>query len=129
MAQSGSGPFYCTGDDKVYMNLDFFEVLYTRFGAKRGEFAIAYVIAHEIGHHVQNQLGVLQKLNTIRRQKSKAEGNQWHVAMELQADFYAGLWAHHAKDYSEIDKNDIEVALSAASSVGDDNIQREHKVT
>ena len=123
-AQSGSGPFYCTRDKKVYMDLDFFEILYTKFGAKRGEFAIAYVIAHEIGHHVQNQLGVLQKLQSIRQQSSKAQGNQWHIAMELQADFYAGLWAHHAKEYLELTKNDIEVALSAASSVGDDNIQK-----
>ncbi len=123
-AQGGSGPFYCTGDNKVYMDLDFFEILYTKFGAKRGEFAIAYVIAHEIGHHVQHQLGVLQKIQQIRRDSSKEVGNQWHVAMELQADFYAGFWAHHAKDYLELNKNDIEVALSAASSVGDDNIQK-----
>jgi uncharacterized protein len=122
-AQSGSGPFYCTGDNKVYMDLDFFEILQTRFGAKEGEFAIAYVIAHEIGHHVQNQLGILQKVNALKRQKT-AEGKRMYIAMELQADFYAGLWAHHAKDYLEINEEDIKIALSAASSVGDDNIQK-----
>lgn len=118
---SNSGPFYCPADETVYMDLSFFEVLQTRFGAKGGDFAIAYVIAHEVGHHVQHQLGILKKVHQMRQQLSEKEGNKVHVAMELQADFYAGLWAHHIKKYLE--EGDIEEALSAAAAVGSDAIQ------
>jgi predicted metalloprotease len=121
-ASSSSGPFYCPADESVYMDLDFFEVLRTRFGAKGGDFAIAYVLAHEVGHHVQHQLGVLKKVHEMRRQLPEKEGNRVHVAMELQADFYAGVWAHHIRKYLEA--GDMEEALSAAASVGNDAIQK-----
>jgi uncharacterized protein len=121
-ATASSGPFYCPADESVYMDLDFFDILRDRFGAKGGDFAIAYVIAHEIGHHVQHQNGVLRKVHELRQQLSQAEGNKVHVAMELQADFYAGVWAHHVRKY--LDRGDIEEALSAATSVGNDAIQK-----
>jgi len=121
-ASASSGPFYCPADETVYMDLSFFETLRTRFGAKGGDFAIAYVIAHEVGHHVQHQLGILRKVHKIRSQLSQAEGNRVHVAMELQADFYAGLWAHYER--GTVDEKDIEEALSAASAVGNDAIQK-----
>jgi uncharacterized protein len=121
-ASSSSGPFYCPADESVYMDLDFFEILRTRFGAKGGDFAIAYVLAHEVGHHVQHQLGVLKKVHEKRRQLPEKEGNRVHVAMELQADFYAGVWAHHVRKYLEA--GDMEEALSAAASVGNDAIQK-----
>lgn len=120
-ASSASGPFYCPADKKVYMDLTFFEELRTRFGAKGGDFAIAYVIAHEVGHHVQTLMGTSGKVRQLQQQKSKIEGNRLSVCLELQADFYAGLWAHHNKKY--LDAGDIEEALSAAHAVGDDAIQ------
>ncbi|WP_430400872.1 KPN_02809 family neutral zinc metallopeptidase [Flavobacterium sp.] len=120
-ASSASGPFYCPADKKVYMDLTFFEELRTRFGAKGGDFAIAYVIAHEVGHHVQTLMGTSGKVRQLQQQKSKVEGNRLSVCLELQADFYAGLWAHHNKKY--LDSGDIEEALSAAHAVGDDAIQ------
>lgn len=120
-ATSASGPFYCPGDKKVYMDLDFFEELRTRFGAKGGDFAIAYVIAHEVGHHVQTLLGTSGKVRQLQSGKSDAEANQLSVCLELQADFYAGLWAHYNQKY--IEEGDIEEALSAAHAVGDDAIQ------
>lgn len=119
---SSSGPFYCPADETVYMDLDFFKELESRFGAKGGDFAIAYVIAHEVGHHVQKQLGVLEKVHNIRQKVDQATGNQVYVSMELQADFYAGLWAHHIQKLLE--PGDIEEALSAAAAVGDDAIQK-----
>lgn len=119
---SSSGPFYCPADNTVYMDLDFFKELESRFGAKGGDFAIAYVIAHEVGHHVQKQLGVLEKVHNIRQKVDQATGNQVYVSMELQADFYAGLWAHHVQKLLE--PGDIEEALSAAAAVGDDAIQK-----
>jgi len=121
-ASSASGPFYCPGDYKVYMDLTFFEELRTRFGAKGGDFAIAYVMAHEVGHHVQTLLGTSAKVRKLQSDLSEIEANKLSVALELQADFYAGLWAHYNRNYLEED--DIEEALSAANAVGDDAIQR-----
>ncbi|MCD0465695.1 neutral zinc metallopeptidase [Flavobacterium sp. ENC] len=120
-ASSASGPFYCPGDRKVYMDLDFFEELKTKFGAKGGDFAIAYVISHEIGHHIQTLLGTSEKMREEQQGKSEAEANKLSVALELQADFYAGVWAHYNKE--NLDAGDIEEALSAANAVGDDAIQ------
>lgn len=120
-ATSASGPFYCPGDKKVYMDLEFFEELRTRFGAKGGDFAIAYVIAHEVGHHVQTLLGTSGKVRQLQSGKSDAEANKLSVCLELQADFYAGLWAHYNQKY--IEEGDIDEALSAANAVGDDAIQ------
>ncbi|WP_264538437.1 neutral zinc metallopeptidase [Flavobacterium sp. N1736] len=120
-ASSASGPFYCPGDQKVYMDLDFFEELKTKFGAKGGDFAIAYVIAHEIGHHVQTLLGTSAKMHQEQEGKSETEANKLSVALELQADFYAGVWAHDNQQY--IEAGDIDEALSAANAVGDDAIQ------
>ncbi|WP_269236860.1 KPN_02809 family neutral zinc metallopeptidase [Flavobacterium flavigenum] len=120
-ASSASGPFYCPGDQKVYMDLDFFDELKTKFGAKGGDFAIAYVIAHEIGHHVQTLLGTSAKMREAQEGKSEAEANKLSVALELQADFYAGVWTHYNKE--NLDTGDIEEALSAANAVGDDAIQ------
>lgn len=121
-ANSNSGPFYCPADETIYMDLDFFSVLVERFGAKDGDFAIAYVLAHEVGHHVQKQTGVLQEINKLRNTLPSDEFNKHHVAMELQADFYAGVWAHHVRKF--LDSKDFEIALSAAASVGNDNIQK-----
>ncbi len=120
-ASSASGPFYCPGDRKVYMDLGFFEELKSKFGAKGGDFAIAYVIAHEIGHHIQTLLGTSAKMRQEQQGKSEAEANKLSVALELQADFYAGVWAHDNQD--KLEAGDIEEALSAASAVGDDAIQ------
>ena len=121
-ASSASGPFYCPGDQKVYMDLDFFDELKTRFGAKGGDYAIAYVIAHEVGHHVQTLLGTSGKVRELQQKASKTEGNKLSVSLELQADFYAGLWTHYNQKYLE--EGDIEEALSAAQAVGDDAIQK-----
>ncbi|UUW08892.1 neutral zinc metallopeptidase [Flavobacterium plurextorum] len=120
-ASSASGPFYCPGDQKVYMDLGFFEELKSKFGAEGGDFAIAYVIAHEIGHHVQTLLGTSEKMHQAQEGKSQAEANKLSVALELQADFYAGVWAHDNQE--TLDEGDIEEALSAANAVGDDAIQ------
>ncbi|WP_426484394.1 KPN_02809 family neutral zinc metallopeptidase [Flavobacterium sp. 2] len=120
-ASSASGPFYCPGDQKVYMDLGFFEELKNKFGAKGGDFAIAYVIAHEIGHHVQTLLGTSAKMREAQEGKSEAEANKLSVALELQADFYAGVWAHDHQQ--ELETGDIDEALSAANAVGDDAIQ------
>jgi len=121
-ATSASGPFYCPGDRKVYMDLRFFEELKNRFGAEGGDFAIAYVIAHEVGHHLQTLLGTSAKVRQLQQGKSEAEANKLSVCLELQADFYAGVWAHYNKNLLE--KGDIEEALSAANAVGDDAIQK-----
>lgn len=120
-ASSASGPFYCPGDKKVYMDLDFFEELRTRFGAKGGDFAIAYVIAHEVGHHIQTLLGTSNKVRQLQSGRSEAEANKLSVCLELQADFYAGVWAKYNQQY--IEEGDIDEALSAANAVGDDAIQ------
>ncbi|MDO4229980.1 MAG: neutral zinc metallopeptidase [Capnocytophaga sp.] len=121
-ASTASGPFYCSADEKIYMDLDFFDQLSQQFKTSIGEFAIAYVIAHEVGHHVQHQLGTLSETRKAQQQVSEVEANKIMVALELQADFYAGLWAHHNKQHLE--EGDIEDALNAASTVGDDNIQK-----
>ena len=121
-ASSASGPFYCPGDQKVYMDLGFFEELQTKFGAKGGDFAIAYVIAHEVGHHIQTLLGTSDEMRQAQQGKSEAAANRLSVALELQADFYAGLWTHYNQKY--LDADDIDEALSAAQAVGDDAIQR-----
>ena len=123
-ASSASGPFYCPADNKVYMDLAFFEELQTRFGAKGGDFAIAYVIAHEIGHHVQTLLGTSEKVRQMQQEMNEAEANKLSVALELQADFYAGVWTHYNQEMKDfLEEGDIEEALSAANAVGDDAIQ------
>lgn len=124
-ASSASGPFYCPGDRKVYMDLAFFEELKNRFGAEGGDFAIAYVIAHEIGHHVQTLLGTSAKMREDQQGMSEKQANRLSVALELQADFYAGLWTHYNEKNNQIlEPGDIEEALSAANAVGDDAIQK-----
>ncbi|MCO5247376.1 MAG: zinc metallopeptidase [Chitinophagales bacterium] len=121
-ATSAVGPFYCPADEKVYLDLDFFEELKNKFGAEGGDFAIAYVIAHEVGHHVQNLLGTNDKVRQLESRLSEADANKLSVMQELQADFYAGVWSHFEQQY--IEPGDIEVALDAASAVGDDAIQK-----
>ncbi|WP_028871530.1 KPN_02809 family neutral zinc metallopeptidase [Psychroserpens burtonensis] len=121
-ASSASGPFYCPAGQKLYMDLVFFDELQTRFGAKGGDFAIAYVTAHEVGHHIQTLLGTSNKVRQLQSQGSKTEANRLSVAQELQADFYAGIWAHYNKQYLEA--GDIQEAMSAANAVGDDAIQK-----
>lgn len=124
-ASSASGPFYCPGDKKIYIDMSFFEELRTKFGAQGGDFAIAYVIGHEYGHHIQNLLGTSTKMRQLQQGKSEAEANKLSVALELQADFYAGLWTHYDdKQKSILEPGDIEEALSAAQAVGDDAIQK-----
>lgn len=123
-ASAATGPFYCPADRKLYMDMIFFKKLRTDFGAKGGDFAIAYVIAHEVGHHVQTLLGTSQKVRRAQQGHSQAVANKYSVALELQADFYSGLWAHYSKDYLEVDRSDIEEAMDAARAVGDDAIQK-----
>jgi uncharacterized protein len=124
-AQAAMGPFYCPADRKVYIDLNFYEDLKNRHGAP-GDFAQAYVIAHEIGHHVQNLLGISNKVHQMQRQVSKTEGNQLSVMLELQADCFAGIWANHADRQRQIlEQGDIEEALNAANSIGDDRLQRQ----
>ena len=127
-ATASSGPFYCPGDEKVYIDLSFCDELKTRFGAY-GDFAIAYVIAHEIGHHVQNQLGVLDEVNSQRSRLSETSANQLLVRLELQADFLAGMWAHYLESLPDqpLETGDIEEAMNAAASVGDDVLQRKYQ--
>lgn len=124
-ASSASGPFYCPGDKIIYMDMTFFEELRTKFGAKGGDFAVAYVLAHEYGHHIQTLLGTSDKMRRAQQGKSEAAANKLSVALELQADFYAGLWTHYnEKKYAMLEPGDIEEALSAAHAVGDDAIQK-----
>jgi uncharacterized protein len=123
-ADSGVGPFYCPADSKVYLDPMFFDELATRFQAP-GDFANAYVIAHEVGHHVQNLLGTERKVRAAQERASELERNQLQVRMELQADCFAGVWANHADRARQIiEQGDVEAALNAASAVGDDTIQR-----
>ena len=124
-ASSSSGPFYCPADRKIYIDLAFMEELKTRFGAKGGDFALAYVLAHEVGHHVQNLFGTSGKVHEMKSRISEKEANKLSVALELQADFYAGVWAHHNQKMNNVlEEGDIEEALSAAGAVGDDAIQK-----
>jgi predicted metalloprotease len=123
-AGAAVGPFYCPGDQKVYLDLSFFRELRTRFRAP-GDFAQAYVIAHEVGHHVQQLLGTSDKVSALQARGSEAQANQLSVRLELQADFYAGVWAHHTSQKGLIESGDFEEALGAASAIGDDRLQRE----
>ena len=124
-ASSASGPFYCSGDEKVYIDLVFYKELRDRFDAP-GDFAQAYVIAHEVGHHVQHLLGITDKVHAMRGELSKEEYNQMSVKLELQADFLAGVWAHHAqRTKSILEAGDFEEALNAASAIGDDRLQKQ----
>lgn len=123
-AGASVGPFYCPGDEKVYIDLSFYEELKRRFQAP-GDFAQAYVIAHEVGHHVQHLLGISDRVDAMRGRVSQAEANQLSVRLELQADFFAGVFARYVKDQGILDPGDIEEALTAASAIGDDKIQRQ----
>ena len=122
--QSAMGPFYCPADQKVYIDLSFYETLKNRLGAP-GDFAQAYVIAHEVGHHVQEQLGITRKVDGMRSRASRAEANALSVRMELQADCFAGVWGHHAQNARQIlEQGDIEEAMNAAARIGDDALQQ-----
>jgi predicted metalloprotease len=122
-ASAAVGPFYCPGDENVYIDLSFFDELKQKYGAP-GDFAQAYVLAHEVGHHVQNLLGVSDRVSSLRRRLSEEEYNKYSVCLELQADFYAGVWAHHAQKSKQIlEIGDIEEGMRAAAAVGDDRIQ------
>jgi hypothetical protein len=123
-ANSAVGPFYCPGDQKVYLDLSFFKELQNRFRAP-GDFAQAYVIAHEVGHHVQKLLGTSDKVDAMRGRLSEREMNQLSVRLELQADFYAGVWAYYAQKKGILEMGDIEEALNAATAIGDDRLQKE----
>jgi predicted metalloprotease len=124
-ASSATGPFYCPGDARVYIDLSFYDELKNRFGAA-GDFAQAYVIAHEVGHHVQNLLGVSAKMDQARNRLSQREYNKLSVKLELQADFYAGVWAHYEQSMKKvIDEKDIKDALNAANAIGDDRLQQQ----
>jgi predicted metalloprotease len=126
-ATAASGPFFCPGDEKVYIDLDFFDALQTSYGAN-GDFAVAYVLAHEIGHHVQNLLGTLDQVNSQRARLSETSANRLLVRLELQADFLAGMWAHYdQKMFNSLETGDIEEAMNAAASVGDDVLQRKYQ--
>jgi uncharacterized protein len=124
-AQAAMGPFYCPGDQKLYVDLTFFEELRSRFGAP-GDFAQAYVIAHEVGHHVQNLVGIAEEVQAARAQSGEREANALSVLMELQADCFAGVWGHHAaKSRDLLERGDIEEGLNAAAAIGDDRVQRQ----
>jgi predicted metalloprotease len=124
LGQSAMGPFYCPSDRQLYLDTSFFEELDTRFGAP-GDFAQAYVIAHEIGHHVQNLRGMSSQVQRERQQVSERAGNELSVRMELQADCYAGVWGHYASQHDLLDPGDAEEGLRAAASIGDDRLQRQ----
>jgi predicted metalloprotease len=127
VAQSQVGPFYCPGDSKVYIDLDFMAALQRRVGAT-GDFAAAYIIAHEVGHHVQNQLGVLQRVEQLKRQANPTQANALQVRVELQADCLAGLWARRAHEARRIlEQGDVEEGLNAAAAVGDDRLQQQSR--
>ena len=122
-ASAAAGPFYCPGDHKVYLDMTFFQQLDQQFGAS-GEFARAYVIAHEVGHHVQNLTGIMSKFNQMRQSMGEAEANQMSVRIELQADCFAGVWAHYTAQKGILEQGDIESALNAAKQIGDDTLQK-----
>ncbi|MBB4063447.1 KPN_02809 family neutral zinc metallopeptidase [Gellertiella hungarica] len=122
-ASAATGPFYCPGDRKVFLDTAFFQEMADRFGAS-GEFADAYVIAHEVGHHVQNLLGILPKFNKMRQSMSEVEANRMSVRVELQADCFAGIWARYAEGRGIVEAGDMEAALNAAKQIGDDTLQK-----
>jgi len=122
-ASSASGPFYCPADQKVYLDLSFFRELDQRFGAP-GDFAQAYVIAHEIGHHIQNLLGVNRQVAQAQQQGGRSEANALSVRMELQADCFAGVWGHHAQNKDKLDSGDVDEGISAAAAIGDDRLTK-----
>jgi predicted metalloprotease len=123
-ASSATGPFYCPNDRQVYLDTDFFATMARQLGAE-GDFAAAYVVAHEVAHHVQNQLGILGQANTIRAQVGEGESNAISVRIELQADCYSGVWANHAdQQLGTIERGDIAEAMNAAEQIGDDTLQR-----
>ncbi|MFD2056666.1 neutral zinc metallopeptidase [Mesorhizobium calcicola] len=122
-ASAAAGPFYCPGDHKVYLDMTFFQQLDQQFGAS-GEFARAYVVAHEVGHHVQNLTGIMGKFNQMRQGMSEADANQLSVRIELQADCFAGVWAHYTEQKGILEQGDIESALNAAKQIGDDTLQK-----
>ena len=125
VASSQTGPFYCSEDEKVYIDLSFYEDLKNRFDAP-GDFAQAYVVAHEVGHHVQHLMGITDRVHASRERLSQEEYNKLSVKLELQADFLAGVWAHHANSMSQIlEPGDIDEALNAASAIGDDRLQKQ----
>lgn len=122
-SSAATGPFYCPGDDRIYIDLLFLEQLQERLGAG-GDFAIAYILSHEVGHHVQKLLGTLDEMQSLQQQVSKNQYNELTVRLELQADFYAGVWAHHAQKMKNIlEEGDLEEAFNAAQAVGDDRLQ------
>jgi len=126
-ASASSGPFYCPEDEKVYIDLSFCDDLKTKFGAY-GDFAVAYVIAHEIGHHVQNLLGIIDDVNSRRSKLSQVKANQLLVRLELQADFLAGMWAHYDQQmFNSLEPGDVEEAINAAAAVGDDVLQKKYQ--
>lgn len=122
-SSAATGPFYCPGDYKLYIDLSFYDELKTKFKAP-GDFAMAYVVAHEVGHHVQTLLGINEKVNSLRSRLSEKEFNKYLVRLELQADYLAGVWAHYANRANLLEEGDIDEALNAASAVGDDRIQK-----
>ena len=124
LGSAAFGPFYCPGDQKVYIDLSFYEELRRRFSSP-GDFAQAYVIAHEIGHHVQKLLGISDRVDAMQRRMSEVDANKLSVRLELQADFFAGVWARHVQKQGLLEQGDIEEALQAASAIGDDAIQRQ----
>jgi predicted metalloprotease len=124
-ADASTGPFYCSADEKLYIDLSFYEELKSRFDAP-GDFAQAYVVAHEVGHHVQHLMGITDKVHAMRGQLSEEEYNKLSVKLELQADFLAGVWAYHANEmFNMIEAGDIEEAMNAASAIGDDRLQKQ----
>ncbi|MDP5157422.1 MAG: neutral zinc metallopeptidase [Flaviramulus sp.] len=124
-ASSATGPFYCPGDEKLYLDLSFFDDMARRMNAP-GDFAQAYVIAHEVGHHIQKIMGITDKMNRLRGQVSQTEYNKYSVRLELQADFLAGVWAHHSQQMSKMmETGDLEEAMNAANAIGDDRLQKQ----
>ncbi len=124
-ASKATGPFYCPGDEKIYIDLSFYDEMGSKLGAG-GDFAFAYVIAHEVGHHVQKLLGIMDEYNVLSKRMNQSQANALTVKLELQADFYAGLWAHYAqKMFNSLEPGDIDEAMNAASAVGDDRLQKQ----
>ncbi len=123
-ASAQVGPFYCGADNRVYMDMSFFDQMENQLGAK-GDFAMAYVLAHEVGHHVQNELGILDQVNRARQSASETEANDLSVRLELQADYLAGVWAHYAERANILEAGDLEEAITATQAIGDDTLQKE----